>query len=153
MHKNCYRIRNRQVNSQLRITARRYVLVGVTRRQHRHESVSVGRKTVPVQGGFGACFCRHGTNLIEHYACRGTILIGGTNLSPVTNLVTGTGAVSRQKLSRSQKVVKVYWILIACRCACPDARAITNVSWVQELSKNRDKPIKHTVRVMLRRGL
>jgi len=32
---------------------------------------------------------------------------------------------------------------------CPGARAITNLSWVQELSKNRDKPIKHTVRVSI----
>ena len=52
-------------------------------------------------------FCRPGTNFIEHYACRGTSLIGAANLSPVTNLVAGTGAVSRYKLSRSQKSVKV----------------------------------------------
>jgi len=52
-------------------------------------------------------FCRHGTNFIEHYACRGTSLIGTANLSPVTKLVVGTGAVSRYKLSRSQKFVKV----------------------------------------------
>ena len=52
-------------------------------------------------------FCRHGTNFYEHYACRGTSLIGAANLSPVTKLVAGTGAVSRYKLSRSQKFVKV----------------------------------------------
>ncbi len=52
-------------------------------------------------------FCRHGTNFVEHYACRGTSLIGAANLSPVTKLVAGTGAVSRYKLSRSQKFVKV----------------------------------------------
>jgi len=39
--------------------------------------------------------------------CRGTMLIGAANLSPVTNLVAGTGTVSRYKLSRSQKLVKV----------------------------------------------
>ena len=44
----------------------------------------------------------------EHYACRGTSLIGAANLSPVTKLVTGTGAVSRYKADRSQKSVKVY---------------------------------------------
>ena len=43
----------------------------------------------------------------EHYECRGTSLIGAANLSPVTMLVAGTGAVSRYKLSRSQKFVKV----------------------------------------------
>jgi hypothetical protein len=77
-------------------------------------------------------FCRHGTSFIEHYACRGTSLIGAANLSPVAKLVGGTGAVSRYKLSRSQKTVKVYWIYIAGRCACPGARTITNLSWVQE---------------------
>jgi len=52
-------------------------------------------------------FCRLGTNFIEHYACRGTSLIGATNFSPVTKLVAGTGAVSRYKLSRSQITITV----------------------------------------------
>jgi hypothetical protein len=43
----------------------------------------------------------------ELYECRGTNLIGAVNLSPFTKLVAGTGAVSRYKLSRSQKFVKV----------------------------------------------
>ena len=46
-------------------------------------------------------------NFSELYAYRGTSLIGAANLSPVTKLVAGTGAVSRYKLSRSQKSVKV----------------------------------------------
>ena len=79
----------------------------VTRRKHRAGSWYFSQKTVTVQGGYGTCFCRHGTNFIEHYACRGTSLIGAANLSPVTKLVAGTGAVSRYKLSRSQKFVKV----------------------------------------------
>jgi hypothetical protein len=37
----------------------------------------------------------------------GTSLIGAANLSPVAKLREGTGAVSRYKLSRSQKFVKV----------------------------------------------
>jgi len=81
--------------------------VGVTRRQHRHKSVPVGQKTVTVQGGFGACFCRHGTNFFAYWRGRGTILIGAANLSPVTKLVGCTGAVSRYKVDRSQKTVKV----------------------------------------------
>ena len=52
-------------------------------------------------------FCRPGTKFIEHYECRGTSLNGAANLSPVTKLVAGTGAVSRYNLSRSQKFVKV----------------------------------------------
>jgi hypothetical protein len=34
-------------------------------------------------------------------------MIGAANLSPVTNLMVGTGAVSRYNLSQSQKAVKV----------------------------------------------
>ena len=79
----------------------------VTRRQHRAGSWYFSHKTVTVQGGYGTCFCRHGTNFIEHYECRGTNLIGAANLSPVTILVAGTGAVSRYNLSRSQELVKV----------------------------------------------
>jgi hypothetical protein len=52
-------------------------------------------------------FCRPGTKFCEHYACRGTSMIGATKLSPVTKLVAGTGAVSRYKLSRSHKTVTV----------------------------------------------
>ena len=51
----------------------------------------------------GALFAVQVQSFIEHYACRGTSLIGAANLSSVTNLVAGTGAVSRYKLSRSQK--------------------------------------------------
>jgi hypothetical protein len=80
----------------------------VTRRQHRHESVPVGQKTVPVQGGYGTCFCRHGTSFIEHYACRGTSLLGARNLSQYRIFVGGTGAVSRYELSRSQRPVTVH---------------------------------------------
>jgi hypothetical protein len=59
------------------------------------------------QGGFGAGFCRHGTNFIEHYECRGTSLIGAANLSPVTKLVADTGAVSRHKFDRSKKFITI----------------------------------------------
>ena len=55
--------------------------------------------------------------------CRGTSCLGARNLS----------------------LCRIY---IADRCACPGANTITNLSWVQELSKNRDKPIKHTDRVI-----
>ena len=87
--------------------------------------------TFPEKAGWRT-FCRHGTNFIEYWLDRGTSLIGAESLSPVTNLVAGTGAVSRYKLSRRQKTVKVYRNLIACRCACPGARTITNLSWEQE---------------------
>jgi len=43
-------------------------------------------------------FWRPGTNFTEHYACRGTSLVGATipiaiGISLATNLVAGTGAV------------------------------------------------------------
>jgi len=57
--------------------------------------------------GVWRTFCRPGTNYIEHYACRGTSMIGAANLSSVTILVAGTGAVSRYNLSRSHKSVTV----------------------------------------------
>jgi len=42
-----------------------------------------------VQGGFGACFCRPGTNFIAYWRDRGTSLIGAANFSPVTNYGCG----------------------------------------------------------------
>jgi hypothetical protein len=49
---------------------------------------------------------------IEHkfcglHECRGTKMIGAAKLSPVTNLVESTGAVSRYKASRSKRFVTV----------------------------------------------
>jgi len=52
-------------------------------------------------------FCRHSTNILEHCECRGTSLTGAANLSPVTKFGEGTGAVSRYKVSRSQKFITV----------------------------------------------
>jgi len=77
----------------------------VTRRKHRAGS------WYPEYSGPERChgarrvwrtFCHPGTKLVEHYACRGTSLIGAANLSPVTKLVAGTGAVSRYNVERSQ---------------------------------------------------
>ena len=89
-------------------------------------------KFIPVQGGYGTCFCSPGTNFIACWRDPGTRFIGATNSSPVTKVGEGTGAVSGYKLSRSKKSVKVYWILIACRGACPGTEIITNLSLVQE---------------------
>ena len=128
----------------------------VTRRKHRAES------WYPEYSGPESChgarrvwrtFCRPGTSFIDHYECRGTSIIGAANLSPVTKFGEGTGAVSRYKFDRSQKTVKVYWILIAGRCACPGATTSTNLSWVQEQSKKCDKQLTHIVRVIVRINL
>ena len=104
----------------------------VTRRKHRAGSWYFSRKIVTVQGGYGALFAVHGTNFIEHYECRGTSLIRAGKLSPVTEVgkwalaqCRGTSCLGARNLSRCR-------ILIACRCACPGAATITNLSWVQE---------------------
>jgi hypothetical protein len=77
----------------------------VTRRSDRAGTINFSQKAVTVQGGYGTCFCHAGTNFIENYACRGTSLIGASRLSRYRIFVGGTGAVSRYKLSRSQKSV------------------------------------------------
>ena len=94
--------------------------------QHRYKAVPVGYKVVQVQGGYGACFCRHGTRFDRRRACRGTIpiaigMIEARNLSRYRIINEGTGAVSRYKADRSQKIVTVYRIYIACNGAYPGA--------------------------------
>ena len=49
----------------------------VTRRSIRAGSRYFSQEAVPVQGGYGTCFCRLGINFIEHYECRGTKLVSG----------------------------------------------------------------------------
>jgi len=73
-------------------------------------AVSLHRGRVLVPAGMNEAwrtFCRPGTKFCELYECRGTSVIGAANLSPVTKLGAGTGAVSRYRLSRSQKFVMV----------------------------------------------
>ena len=96
---------------QLLITARQYGEVVLPDAASGHDPDTrqlAGQKAVTVQGGYGTCFCRPGTNFIEHYACRGTSLIGARKLSRYMIFVGGTGAVSRYKLSRSQDSVTVH---------------------------------------------
>jgi hypothetical protein len=81
----------------------------VTRRKHRVGSWYFSHKAVTVQGGYGTCFCRHGTNFIACWRDRGTSLFGAGVLSWYRIFVGGTGAVSRYKLSRSQKSVTVHY--------------------------------------------
>jgi hypothetical protein len=129
----------------------------VTRREHRAGSRYFSREAVTVQGGYGTRFCRHGTNFIACWRDRGTSFIGATNLSPVTNLVAGTGAVSRYKLSRRQKLVTVQKLNCVQMRALPAVASAKAGVRVQEplqiclgsrsKSKNRDKQLTHIVRV------
>jgi hypothetical protein len=49
----------------------------VTRRKHRAGSRYFSRKVVTVQGGYGMCFCSHGTRFNKHYVRRGTNFLSG----------------------------------------------------------------------------
>jgi len=89
----------------------------------------------------------------------GTSFIGTANISPVTKLVAGTGAVSRYKLSRSQKLVKVQdFNCVQMRvsgCNSHYKFVLSAGAKVEERSdeippwrgKKCDKPINYTVRV------
>jgi len=95
----------------------------VTQRQHRAESWYFSHKAVTVQGGYGTCFCSPGTNLAEHYECRGTSYLTNGELSRYCYFVNSCGAVR---------------ICQALRF-CLGGRSN---------SKNRDKQLTHIVRVM-----
>jgi hypothetical protein len=74
-----------------------------------HNGPAIWGGCVPPAGGWRT-FCRHGTDFIKHYACRGTSFIGASKLSRYRIFVGGTGPPaggSRYNLSRSQKSVTV----------------------------------------------
>ena len=77
----------------------------VTRRSIRAESWYFSREDVTVQGGYGAVFAIMVQILLSAGAIAVQSFIGAANLSLVTNLIEGTGAVSRYNLSRSQKFI------------------------------------------------
>jgi len=80
----------------------------VTRRKHRAGSWYFSREAVTVQGGYGTCFCRHGTNFIALRRDRGTMFLSNRELLPVQKFDKWALAQCRGiKLSRSQKFVKV----------------------------------------------
>jgi hypothetical protein len=68
--------------------------------------VFFSQEAVTVQGGYGALFVVR-VQILLSITRVGISFIGAANLSPVTKLVAGTGAVSRHKLSRSQKFIMV----------------------------------------------
>jgi hypothetical protein len=130
-------------------TARRKGSVSVTRRQHRAESrysAAAGPKSCHGARRVWRGFWHPGTNYNEGYECRGTNFIGAVKLSPVTKLVVGTGAVSRYKLSRSQKSVTVQDLNCEHMCVSGYMNHYKFVVGAGAI-KNRDKLIDPTVRV------
>jgi hypothetical protein len=79
-------------------------------------------------------FWHPGTNFCEHYACRGTSMIGAAKLSPVTKLVERTGAVSRYKVDRSQVTVKVQDFYCG-QVRVSGCRFWQDLSWEQGFAK------------------
>ncbi len=82
----------------------------VTRRSIRAVSINFSSASwrIPVQGGYGTCFCRHGTNFIALRRGRGTMFLSGRELLPVQKFDKWALAQCRgTKLSRSQKFVMV----------------------------------------------
>ena len=78
----------------------------VTRRCIRAESRYFSQNAVPVQGGYGTCFCNPDTEICKHYGCRGTRFISGLKCVSVLKLLLtavvqcrGTSLVGTGKLS------------------------------------------------------
>jgi len=96
----------RNSGSWLPLTARQYGEVVLPDAASGQGPVTLARKLSRCKEGM-AHFLPSGYKFCEVYACRGTILNGAANLSPVVKLMASTGAVSRYNLSRSQKSVTV----------------------------------------------
>jgi hypothetical protein len=88
------------------LTARQYGEVVLPDASTGHVLCSLARKLSRCKEGM-AWFLPSGYKFCELYECRGTKLIGSRKLSRYRIFVGGTGAVSRYKLSRSQKSVAV----------------------------------------------
>jgi hypothetical protein len=124
----------------------------VTRRSIRAGSwypASAGPQGCPGARRVWRTFCRPGTSFSEHYACRGTSLIGAGILSRYRILIGGTCAVSRYKFDRSQKFVTVQDFDCG-QMSEFGFSGITKLSWEQEPSKKCDKQLTHIVRVIRR---
>ena len=93
----------------------------VSRRSIRAVSWFFSQKMVPVQGGYGTCFCRPGANLIGGRTCRGTNMIESSHLSRYCYFINSSGAIAVQALR-----------------ICHECRS---------KSKNRDKQLTFIVRV------
>jgi len=103
----------------------------VTRRKHRAKSRFFSRKIVTVQGGYGALFAVQVQVLLSITRVAVQVWSEPENYHGTEFLLRalaqcrGTNYLEARNLSRCR-------ISIACRCACPGARTITNLSWVQE---------------------
>ena len=95
-------------------------------------------------------FCNHGTKVIRSRCDRGTNCLGAANKSPITKLDGGTGAVSRYKLSRSQKFILVQDLSCVQMSASGCNKPLRICLECRSKSKKCDKQLTHIVRVMVR---
>ena len=122
----------------------------VTRRQHRAESwypAPAGQKIVTVQGGYGTCFCRHGTKFVALRRGRGTRLLSGREFLPVQKFDKWALAQCRDASCLGCRKLSWCRMFIGCSCANPGTRALQICLGSRNKSKNRDKQLTHIVRV------
>jgi hypothetical protein len=96
-----------------------------------HLLIYFSQKAVTVQGGYGAVFAIRVQVLLSITRVAVQVCSEPGNYQGTGFLLgalaqcRGTSCPGARKLSRCR-------ILIAYRCACPGAKTITNLSWVQE---------------------
>jgi hypothetical protein len=121
--------------------------VGVTRRKRHHESVPVGQKAVTMQGG-GACpaaakrkrgrtFCRPGTSFLSYTRVALQGLSEAGNKSRYAKFYCGHWC---------GRCISYYKSVMGAGVKVEECSDEIPLRW----GKNRDKPIKHTVRVRRR---
>jgi hypothetical protein len=93
-------------------------------------------------------FCHHGTNFIEHYACRGTSFIGAANLSPVTKLVRALAQCRGTKLIEARKLSRYIGAKLRAEERVRVQQPLQNCLGCRSKSKKHDKQLTHIVRVM-----
>ena len=101
-----------------------------------------------MRGGYGACFCRHGRNLVELDECRGTSLVSGREVVPVQEFKDGHWcSVAVQVVSEpgNSHGVKFYCWQMRGPGLSPINRFVMGAGGI---CKNRDKFITPTDRVM-----
>ncbi len=103
----------------------------VTRRSIRAGTKDFSQKFVPVQGGYGTCFCCHGTIFMAYLSVAVQCCQMSRNLSPYCYFVNSTGAVSRCKLARSTNL-SPYKELTCEQSACPGTATSRDLSRRQE---------------------
>ena len=118
----------------------------VTRHRIRVESPYFSQEAVPMQGGYGTCFCSPGTESCGHYGCRGTRFLRSRECVWVLKSLLiavvqgrGTNLVGAGKLSPCR-------ILIEFNGGCPGTRAAGSCLG-STICKNRDKQLTFIVRV------